>query len=280
MRTYIRTPEEVNIRRLPTRAEEESSPNIIVNDALCNPIINMAKSVGCKNENRTPLLETICTTTNAILEMLGCNSVEPEEEIECYSDESCKKTENCVNNKCVVDKEHCDYTEDCENHEECDLESGDCRPLDGRCSSDSHCSTPTSICNTETHECIECLTEDHCELWENCDDKECIEDEDHCRNNSECEQWELCIDETGDCVNDEDHCYITEECNVESYWTCDLESGDCYVPSGRCRYNSDCVWEEDEKYCENPSHECVECIVDNHCPPEKPNCGTYTHICS
>jgi hypothetical protein len=234
MKTYIKAPEEAEVRRLNVSPLEEDNPL----GPLCDVFENVGTSLGCASEERAAFMDTVCNVINTVMGALGCDPIEPPPPPECTTDQDCEELEicdetgNCVpdpddcrnfpelcpnpwdpcseeTGQCEADEDHCYYA-GCEAWESCDQPSGECEPLETRCNSDEDCPWPSEpdkdICKEVNHICVECLDNNDCDPSgeEYCDPalntcNDCIVDGLECDYDYQCCPGTTCHDMLGTC---------------------------------------------------------------------------------
>ncbi len=210
--------------------------------------------------------------------------------VECLDAGDCDPDEACVLGACQA--QGCQGDGDCQTPTpRCDLPSGDCveclQPEDcgagetcvqatcqaTGCGSDADCQAPTPRCDEASGDCVECLAPDDCAPDQICSGGVCAA-EPTCVTDDQCEIGQIC--EAGDCVTG---CRSQRDCPPEMicledlgpHGTCVQCDGDnpcdpgwiCqdHVCAPHCTADEHCA----PAHCDLPSHQCVECLEDDHC---------------
>jgi len=171
---------------------------------------------------------------------------------------------------CVADPDHC-INSGCPEWEHCDVASGNCIIDTGRCNLDSQCGGGTPACNTETHYCVECFTNQHCETDELCDQgsNTCVDNPNYCSpSNDICPDGYVCNFGNGECVCSSPPC----DCVVDAdcAWDQECIDGHCITNEDACQSHSDCqlYWER-----------CVDNRCSRSCTPINRDCGDGSSSC-
>lgn len=212
--------------------------------------------------------------------------------LECWNHPyDCGEGYGCREGDCFP---RCDVNEDCQDENMCTSDT--C--VDHLCENVPVVECPDQICNPETGDCVDCLSDENCNEGERCVDNTCIpfciEDVD-CDDANSC-TVDICLD--GICVNEEVVCEddgdlcTTEACDPQSGCAstpvdcnegevCDPNTGEC-VPIPTCRGDPDC---DDGLFCNGretcvdgactdgpyPCRENEECDEFNGCEPGPPD---------
>lgn len=142
----------------------------------------------------------------------------------------------------------------------------------GECSSTNLtlCEVPYAVCDTSTATCVGCLSDEDCtdedSPYCNTETHYCRE----CKTNDHCPAARPQCDETGSCVG----CLTDADCST-SLPIC--------APSGAC---SQCTAERAElctgstPYCDEEEYACAACLTDEHCTGEGEYCDLDTKTCT
>lgn len=182
----------------------------------------------------------------------------------------CGADGQCVDSECSSERA-CELTDDGRS-QECDVETGECRPLFACCSAAGECSTAVDgACPDGADQLMDALSCEPNPCGERCEnDTQCGEGQycnltdnrcqDGCRDEAgACPEGQSCDPETRECV--QRPCVESDDCG--SYQFCDDEIGN--ICTDGCRSNDDCVG--DGEICDGG-----DCIV--RCVPDDPStCG-------
>gem|GEM_PF-5178634 len=193
----------------------------------------------------------------------------------CTRDEQCDDGNACTDDTCVGGKcvftpndELCDDQDECTDDwcdpvEGCMHEPVECPDDQDKCTNDlcdpvegciyEPVDCPEGqVCDPETGECVECLTDDDCDDGNPCTIDKCI-DGACVHTDVECPDGQVCDPETGECVA----CQTDDECDDGDPCTVD----ECV--DGACRHTD--VECPEGQYCDPETGECVECLTDDEC---------------
>jgi hypothetical protein len=202
--------------------------------------------------------------TGGTVSFVVCEDGEPCVPAECDDDDVCNGVETCVEDVCTPGTPLvCDDELFCNGLETCD-------PSDGCQAGTPPCAEPTPICNEETNQCGDCMTNDDCDPGEVCIDNLCgtgCDSDDDCLDANLCNGTETCDETSGNCLpgtplvcNDGLFCNGVE--------TCDPATG-CVAGTPPCTGAQTC--NEDTNMCETGG-----CTSDDECDDDLVCNGTET----
>lgn len=193
-------------------------------------------------------------------------------EANCCGNELCEtgypayeNCDNCADCSCS-DGEVCEVYRagsDAKGCYDITLDDGYCDPGETNCE-DCGCD-PNKQCDTETHDCVQCITNTHCAYYHSpnrkCDAEThtCVE----CLQDTDCSYNQVCDTNTNECVE----CVADSDC--ASGMVCDTTRNSCV----ECVDDNDCPGQ----YCYTKENSCVDCYLDSHCAGGK--CDKTRKVC-
>ena len=67
----------------------------------------MGSRIGCRGDDRSDFINTVCDYLNSFLSSMGCDPIRPDPSAECFVDDDCQDAELCDGNVCIPDPDDC-----------------------------------------------------------------------------------------------------------------------------------------------------------------------------